>query len=110
ADRDATREFRLGAAGIAPHALVQAGRADDALALVDRWQPTAEQQGGPTHRIETSPLLRAQYPAARLLALLHAGRLAEAHDTIEDAYARSLEDGSTEATALMAMGCGLGLL
>ena len=109
-DKDANDGFRLRAAGIAAHALVQAGRADDALALVDRWQPTAEQQGGRTQLIETSPLLRAQYRAARFLALLHTGRLGQAHDTIEDAYARSLEDGSTEATALMAMGCGLGLL
>jgi DNA-binding CsgD family transcriptional regulator len=106
----ADHEFALRAAGIAAHALVQAGRSMDALTLIAHWQPFAEREAGQVPLIETSPLLRAQYRSARFLALLHVGRLAEAEAVARDAYARSLGDGTTEATALMAMGSGLVML
>jgi DNA-binding CsgD family transcriptional regulator len=101
----ADRNFRVRAAGIAVHALVWAGRTDDALALVDRWQPDAEEED-----TGHGPLLRAQYRGGRALALLCNGRLEEAEIAADEAYARFVGDRTTEATALMALGCGLAAL
>jgi DNA-binding NarL/FixJ family response regulator len=95
------RDFQLRAAGIGAHALVWAGRVDDALALVDRWQAYADEKG------DRAPLLPAQFHAARGLALIHSGRLVEAEIVASEAYARFVGDRTTEATALMAVGCGI---
>ena len=101
----ADRNFRVRAAGIAVHALVWAGRTDDALALVDRWQPYAEEKDA-----GHGPLLSAQYRGGRALALLCNGRLEEAEIAADEAYARFLGDRTTEATGLMALECGLAAL
>lgn len=101
-ESEADLEFRLRAAGIAAHALVWAGRPDDALEQVTRWQPVAEEA-----EAKHGPLLPAQYRAARALALLYAGHLDEADIAAKEAYDRFVGDRATEATSLMALGCGL---
>jgi DNA-binding NarL/FixJ family response regulator len=103
-------EFVLRAAGIAAHALVQAGHGEDALELVTRWQPLAEQRGGHAPLTNISPLLRAQFRSARFLSLLYTGAVGAAETTVHDGYARSLEEDAPEASSLMAMGAGLVLL
>jgi DNA-binding CsgD family transcriptional regulator len=101
----ADRNFRVRAAGIAVHALVWAGRTDDALALVDRWQPYADEKDA-----GHGPLLSAQYCGGRALALLCNGRLEEAEIAADEAYTRFVGDRTTEATALMALVCALAAL
>lgn len=102
ADVGADHEFLLRAAGLAAHALVWAGRAEDALALLAKWEPSVQELDA-----RRAPLLPAQYRAARAIGLLYAGRLEESESAAREAYDHSVGDRTTEVTALMALGCGL---
>lgn len=96
------RDFRVRAVGTAAHALVFAGHVEDALALLRRSQPDAEE--AEANRV---PVLPAEYRAARAAALLFAGHLEEAEVAASEAYAQFVGDRAANVTALMALGCGL---
>ncbi len=89
-DTQADDAFRLRAAGIAAHALVQAGRPEDAHELVTRSAERGD----------------VQLEAARILALMLTGRLGESQRAAAAAHARSLEEPAAEVTALMALANG----
>jgi len=59
-DADADLKFRLRAAGIAGHALTQAGCAEDALSLAARLHPFVEQEADRVPVADRAPLLLAQ--------------------------------------------------
>ena len=102
AEVGADHEFLLRAAALAAHALVWAGRAEDALALLAEWEPSVQELDA-----RRAPLLPAQYRSARAIGLLYAGRLEESESAAREAYDHSVGDRTTEVTSLMALGCGL---
>jgi DNA-binding NarL/FixJ family response regulator len=104
-DESADLNLRLRAAGICAISRSQAGRPEDALALVIRWEAFQGQEADDFP--EPNPLTLAQFQTARFVALLYTGRLAEAEAAVRDAYSRSLQDPTSTASAMLALGCGL---
>jgi DNA-binding CsgD family transcriptional regulator len=106
-EADADRALRLQAGAVAAPALMQVGRVEDALAVVARCEPFAEQDLDRTRPLLPTSFLRANYLQTRSLALLYAGRLAEAEAASREAYDLFLGGRVTGSTAQMGIGCGL---
>ncbi|HZB35719.1 MAG TPA: AAA family ATPase, partial [Gaiellaceae bacterium] len=104
---DDDHALRLHAGAVAAPALVQVGRVEDALAVVARCEPFAEEDLGHTRLRHPTPFLHTNYLQARTLALLYAGRLAEADGAAREAYELVVGGRATDATAVMAIGSGL---
>ncbi|MDQ4041144.1 MAG: ATP-binding protein, partial [Actinomycetota bacterium] len=81
--------------------LAMAGRAEEAVALVERWHGVA------AGLAEEIPLAHHQLQAARALALHLAGELVEAEARAEEGYRLALDEGTHEGTAVWSMMVGL---
>jgi DNA-binding CsgD family transcriptional regulator len=104
---DADSDLRLNAGVVAAEALVHVGRVQDALAVVARCEPFPEQEFDRPRLLIPAPYLRSNFLQARILALLYAGRLAEAEAAARTAYGLVVGGGVTRSTAGIASGSGL---
>jgi DNA-binding CsgD family transcriptional regulator len=106
-DAGGDRALRLDAGVVAASALVPLGRVEDALTVVARCEPFAEKGFDRTRLRMPTAYLRMNYLQAKTLALLYAGRLAEADVAAHEAYDVFVGGRTTDATAVMAIGSGL---
>ena len=100
------RALRVDAGAVAAPALMAVGRVEDALAVIARCEPLADEDFDRTRLRIPTPFLRSNYLQARSLALLYAGRLAEADAAAHEAYDLFLGGHATDSTAVMAIGSG----
>jgi DNA-binding NarL/FixJ family response regulator len=85
------------AALAAAHSLAMAGRADEAIAMVDRWSDGAKRL------VDELPQAAARLDAGRVCALELAGRLREAEAAAEEGYRAALAERAHEGSAIFAM-------
>jgi DNA-binding CsgD family transcriptional regulator len=82
--------LRLSAALFGAQVLAQAGRSEEAVALIERWLPVADRLAAEVPRV------RAEAAFSHLVALFFAGRLADAGLVATAVYQESLEGGDLE--------------
>jgi DNA-binding CsgD family transcriptional regulator len=104
---DDDRDLRLNVGAVAAHALMEVGRVEDALGVVARCEPFAEQDFDRARQLVPVPILHSNFLHVRTLALLYAGRLAEAEAAARGAYDLFVGGRATASTAVTATGCGL---
>ncbi len=108
-DDGASDQTRLQAALGSVEALMVTGRAEEAVAVADRWLPVARRARETLPLIELVPVLELVLASERAMALRLAGRLVEATASSEALYRRavaeqpSTQNGAVEASSLARM-------